>query len=590
MFQKKELIKKTRALLLAMMLTLSMPGLVFYDALAYAETTEEPQQQEQLIDNEEGENVGSEKTEEAAAAVAAEGTEDAEEIPAEVSEQGDNPEQQQYIHLTATSEESEGIENGHKVWSNSIKLTWDAVEGASSYTVSVEESSLNDDNLKFSRDTVEVAAEESVTPEAVFTGLFPSRKYSFTVTAYSGSGEAKTQLMTTQEPFVTQPVIQPLNGRVRGSTTVNPGKLTFANGSDDLRTYAGQKYNEYAVAQGGATDGVYAYILLVRSSNQYGRVAKVRMSDNALVAVSEVLPTTHGNGMTYDSRRNRLIVIGRDDTDTGRYKRQEITVIDANSMTVIQQKNADYSNYSGSSYFDGSQQDKGLGAISYSPKYDVYLAKQRDNNNLIAIDPDTLKAVGLIKTLVNQYGGAGQAMDGDDQFVYMLKSGYGSSNTNIILTLDWNGDVLIGDNGYRKAFVNGYWACKNDKYPVAVYTINTPFEAENVFHIYDGYGQHFYMTEYNANQQYTVTTQKKAYKVKWKKVKKKVKVKKKYKKKVKWKKKKNGKWKYKKVTAYKYVWKKKKVWVYKTKYKNVKVSTPTYKERRDYIYDLGVLP
>ena len=196
-------------------------------------------------------------------------------------------------------------------------------------------------------------------------------------------------------------------------------------------------------------------------------------------------------------------------------------------------------------------------------------------------------------TRVNQHGGSGQAMDGDDQFVYMLKSSYGSSNTNVLLALDWNGNAMLDNDGYRKAYVQAGWACINGKEtaqgdktpmtPVAMYYINTPYEAENTFHIFDSNGgMHFYMTEYNPNQQYTSAQQ--AYQAKWKKVKKKVRVRVKKKKKVK--KKVNGKWKKVKVTYYKYKWKKKKVWLYKTKYRTVQV--PTYKERLDYIYDLGV--
>ena len=148
-------------------------------------------------------------------------------------------------------------------------------------------------------------------------------------------------------------------------------------------------------------------------------------------------------------------------------------------------------------------------------------------------------------------------------------------------------------------FVNPeYWGCTNNLYPVALYTIRSPHEAENVFHYYDNMGREiFYMTEYDPDQQYNITKTKKAYKAKWKKVKKKVKVKKtkKVKKKVKWKKVKTKKgkykWKYKKkkvkVTYYK--WKKKKVWLYKTKYKTVTTKTPTYKDRKDYVYYLGIL-
>ena len=491
--------------------------------------------------------------------------------------------------VTENKEES-SYKNGQRIWSNSMKISWDAVPADGiTYDVRMEGRSLNDKAKVL--ETKEL--KDLTDTEAVFDKLFPSRIYSFTVTAKTANGE----FLTVKEALEAQPKLEPLEYRDLNGRSISPGALTFGNGSTDLREYAGQTRGGYAVAQGGATDGQYAYILLVSSSNQYGRLAKVSVSNPSnLAAVSEVLPTTHGNGIAYDSRRNRIVIIGRDDSDTGRYRRQEITVIDANSLSSqpLMQQNLNYSNYSSdSSYFTANQQSKGLGAISYSPKYDVYIAKQRDHNNLIVIDPDTLKAIGLIMTRINQHGGSGQAMDGDDQFVYMLKSSYGSSNTNALFALDWNGNELLDKDGYRKAYVEGLWTCIHGKEtaqgalaprtPVASYIINTPYEAENTFHVFDSSGNaHFFMTEYNPNQQYTPTQQ--AYQVKWKKVKKKVRVKVKKKKKVR--RKVNGKWKKVKVTYYKYKWKKKKVWVYKTKYRTV--QAPTYKDRRDYIYDLGV--
>ena len=492
----------------------------------------------------------------------------------------------------AENKEESSYENGQRVWKNSMKISWDAVPvDGITYDIRMEGKSLNDSN-KVLQEKEFKNREETY---AEFDGLFPSRIYSFTVTAKKGGAE----YLPFGEALEAQPKLEPLVYRDLNSATLSPRAIKFGNGSTDLRVYAGQSAGGYAVAQGGATDGQYAYILLVSSGNQYGRLAKVSVSNPSnLTAVSDVLPTTHGNGITYDSRRNRIVAIGRDDAGTGRYRRQEITVIDAASLssTPLMQQNIDYSNYNGDTeYFTSKQKERGLGAISYSPKYDVYIAKQRDYNNLIVIDPDTLKAIGLIMTRVNQHGGSGQAMDGDDQFVYMLKSSYGSNNTNVLFALDWNGNEMIdSETGFRKAYVPGLWACIHGKEsdqgslmprtPVAMYYINTPHEAENTFHVFDPTTgkMHFYMTEYNPNQQYTATQQ--AYKAKWKKVKKKVKVKVKKKKKVR--KKVNGKWKKVKVTYYKYKWKKKKVWLYKTKYRTVQV--PTYKERLDYIYDLGV--
>lgn len=505
----------------------------------------------------------------------------------------------------AGSQEEFGFISGQVKYNNKIRLSWDAFPGADSYTVTKtmtapDGSEIKDVQRKEGQLTIDVdapaASSEDEELEATFENLHPGRKYTFTVTAKVGGTAIAETLPDTVKNI--QPRLGTLTARSRSGNSISPKKIKFANGSYDLRAYAGQARNGWGVAQGGTSDGVNAYILLANSYKQTGRIAKYRMSDSSIVKVSGTLQTTHGNGMAYDSRRHQLAVIGRNDSVRGNHK-QEITIIDADSLTIVRQQNLKYTYFSNDTeFFDSDQRSRGLAAIAYSPKYDVYVAKQRDLNNLIIIDPDTLKAIGLIKTLVNQYGGAGQAMDGDDQFVYMLKSDI-SKDTHVLLTLDWNSGQLIDPNtGYRREYVPEYWGCTNNLYPIALYTIKSPHEAENVFHYYDNMGrQIFYMTEYDADQQYNVTQTKKAYKVKWKKVKKKVKVKKtkKVKKKVKWKKvkTKNGKykWKYKKkkvkVTYYK--WKKKKVWKYKTKYKTVTTKTPSYKDRKDYVYYLGIL-
>ena len=514
-----------------------------------------------------------------------------------------------YTYVTgftyAGSQEEFGYIAGQVKYNNKIKLSWTAFPGADSYTVTKtmtasDGSEIKDVQRKEGQLTIDVKTSDALsdngTCEATFENLHPGRKYTFTVTAKAGDTALAETLPNTVKNV--QPRLGKLTPRARGGKTVSPNKIKFANGSTDLRAYAGQKRNGWGVAQGGTSDGVNAYVLLANSYKQTGRIAKYRMSDNSIVKVSETLQTTHGNGMAYDARRHQLAVIGRNDSVRGNHK-QEITIIDADDLKIVRQQNLKYTYYANDTeYFDADQRSRGLAAIAYSPKYDVYVAKQRDLNNLIIIDPDTLKAIGLIKTLVNQYGGAGQAMDGDDQFVYMLKSDI-SKDTHILLTLDWNSGQLIDTTtGYRREYVPEYWGCTNNLYPVATYTIKSPHEAENVFHFYDNMGREiFYMTEYDPDQQYNITKTQKAYKAKWKKVKKKVKVKKtkKVKKKVKWKKVKTKKgkykWKYKKkkvkVTYYK--WKKKKVWLYKTKYKTVTTKTPTYKDRKDYVYYLGIL-
>ena len=434
---------------------------------------------------------------------------------------------------------------------------------------------------------------ETDSTEYTFRDLFPARQYTFTVAALNSDNET-----VAEEKVTEQPKLSPAKRRTRSSSNVSASRIAV-NGNTDLRSAIGESCNGYSVMQGGCTDGTNAYYLMVSSYNQHARVVKVNMASRKIVKVSGVVNVWHGNGMTYDSRRHQLVVNARDESDKNVYRRQELTCIDADTLQVIpeRQRNVKYSNFANDNlYFTPTSRSKGLGNVSYNEKYDVYIAIQRDYHNYILFDPDTFEAIGLIMTRVNKvYPGTYQAMDCDDQYIYQLLSAEGSSQPhNLILALDWNSDRLLDENGYRQKTVfiddlDNVWTCTNNRKPVAVYRINTPYEAENIYHTTDSAGRtYFYLSEYNQNRKIITKSYQQAYKVKWKKVKKKVKVKVKWKK-VKKKVKVKGKWKTKKVWKYKYKWKKKKVWKYKTKYRTVYYNAGSYRDRLAHIYYLGVI-
>lgn len=358
-------------------------------------------------------------------------------------------------------------------------------------------------------------------------------------------------------------------GSMEGISAVSRSGLTSGTRSGtslgiNLKTLLGESYDGYSVVQGGCTDGTYAYYLMVSSSNQNGRILKTNVSDNSVVGRSGVIDIEHGNGMAIDTANNRLVIIGREDW------RNKITTVDAGSLSNVKYYDVDYS---GEGKWQSSK-SKGLSAISYLKDYDCFIALQRSSHDLLVLDSN-FKVTGFIGTKITaKYPGMYQGIDADDRYVYLLLS-YDSSKQpdNLILVLDWNRENLG---------INTDWRCGNDDSgePDAVLTLDTPYEAENIYHIERGDGtSDFYISEYYNNPK----TKYKKKKVKWKKVKKKVKVKwKKVKKKVKWKKV-NGKWKYKTKKVWKYKYKTKKVWKYK--YKKVKVGT--YYNRDDYVYYLG---
>lgn len=326
----------------------------------------------------------------------------------------------------------------------------------------------------------------------------------------------------------------------------------------NLRAMLGEKAGRgYSVVQGGCTDGKYAYYLMVSSQNQRGRVLKVRLKDHAVVKRGPVVDVHHGNGMAYDSKRRRLVVVGCES------RRCELVTIDAGTLRLKAKKKIDYSaarNWnvrSGNSYY-------GLSAISYIPKYDCFVALQRRNRDLLVLDPG-FKVIGLVNTnILSKYSGTYQAMDADEKYVYLLLSEDQEKRKrqpyNLILALDWNSENLLP---YVSRAVPGFakvWNCNdnNSGRADAVIRLRTRNEAENLYHTTDKNGkEHFYLAEYCPYSNYRYVTKTVKQKVKWRQIKQ------------------NGKL----------------VWQYKTKNVKKKVKKGIKKAYRkdSYVYYLGVI-
>ena len=312
---------------------------------------------------------------------------------------------------------------------------------------------------------------------------------------YAASGSGKKKVTFNEKNF-----------RTLKNRTVS-GK----NQGINLRTMIGEDSSGYSIVQGGCTSGKYAYYLMVSGSTQHGRVLKVRIKDNKVVKRSGVLNTWHGNGMTYDSKRKRLVVIARED------RKQEITCIDAKTLKITKQQNVRYSHYKDAGIYSLSSyhQQQGLAAIAYVKKYDCYIALERVAHNLIIINPDTFQAEGFAVTrLSSDYPGTFQAMDADAKYVYLLLSEYQSDPSaqpyNLILAIDWNSEKMlpvINAKKRNKAYVKYAWYCgnKNDGKQDAVIRVRTPYEAENIYHIKKRGKKgksHFYLSEYHGHAVY----------------------------------------------------------------------------------------
>ena len=492
------------------------------------------------------------------------------------------------LHVMALDDENESsteiktIEFKATPMENSvISLNWDNIEDADYYIL------YKYDDLDNILETVEV----SKTNTYKFTNLTSGFTYRFSVEAYQKLLDESVLIAKSLPDTVGTKAVKALFNEndfrsLKGFTITKPLKLA------SLRKRLNEPYNGYSVVQGGCSDGVYTYQLLISKSNDKGRVLKIRISDKKTIAKSNVLNINHGNGMACDTTNNRLVIVGNKANKT------VLKLVDMNTLLLKGTTSVDYSNSNNSNGWKIKKKSGyyGLLAISYIEKYDLYIGLQRSTYDLLVLNRD-FKVVGFIDTkFSSSYDGNYQGIDSDEKYVYLLLSPYSNKQpNNIILAVDWNSETVLDlvNNYNSSSFIKDAWTCHNLEtgLPDAVIKVSGLYEAENIFHTKGSDSKnHFYVSEYKNRAMYHWVNYKVPYKAKWKKVKKKVKYKKvsKYKK-VKVKVIKNGKVKYKKLWKKVKVWKykKKKVWVYKTKYKNKKVYEFHYYKRNGYIYDIG---
>lgn len=292
--------------------------------------------------------------------------------------------------------------------------------------------------------------------------------------------------------------------------TAGSGTITGTDLCVNLRELIKAKPGKgYSVVQGGCTDGMHAYYLMVSSSNQTGKVLKVKLSNHKVVKRGPVVDICHGNGMAYDSARQRLVVVGREG------RRCELVTIDANTLTVSGKYNVDYSRTNEEWPVKNSAGYYGLAAISYIPRYDCFVALQRTTHSIIVLNAN-FQVIGFVKTRIyTRYSGTYQAMDADEKYVYLLLSEDQENPArqpyNLILALDWNSEHLLPYvNGAEPDFAK-IWMCNNNNSGAedAVIRIDTKNEAENLYHVTEANGQeHFYMAEYCAYSNHTYVTKK----------------------------------------------------------------------------------
>ena len=201
----------------------------------------------------------------------------------------------------------------------------------------------------------------------------------------------------------------------------------------------------FTTSQGAATDGKYAYVVMKKKEDgtETDRIVKIDMATWDIVAESDELPLDHGNDMTYDPNKNRLVVTNM--------LNNIISVIDPETLTIVERAVPNY----------GSG---GIGYIDGSSEY-AFLA----SGGLTVTDKD----FNVLRTSPFEPadGYTGQGMDADSQYAYVPFSPNAGKSNNIIQIYDLSTGEFLG-----------------------LISVGTKMESETIFHFGDDYYINF-----NAN-------------------------------------------------------------------------------------------
>lgn len=276
---------------------------------------------------------------------------------------------------------------------------------------------------------------------------------------------------------------------VKSTRTAKASPLKKKKKVFEIRSWAKQKMYQYDTLQGSCTDGTYAYYLLNNRSAGMCKVVKVKRSNLKVAGVSGALDVAHGNDMTYDSNKNRLVIVHSTGADPKRLTSvnpQTLTVTDSTHVQIPKKlAGGTTSDASGATAFTG---------IAYSSGRKQYAVLLSHNYNFVLLDSNMTPIQYVKVSKKNNY--TVQGIDATDDYIMVAQSPKTSKQKyNIISVYDWDGNYISKIN------------------------VKKGYEIESIYHVGSKYYAGFYRSYYKTTYKNVVKKVKVKGKIKKKKVK-----------------------------------------------------------------------
>lgn len=234
-------------------------------------------------------------------------------------------------------------------------------------------------------------------------------------------------------------------------------------GSSD--TFTLDAVDGYTVMQGGCTDGKYMYLILENQNYEENGVKglrnllfKVDMSTWEIVKQSESLELDHGNGMTYNSKTNQLIVVHN------KNRTNDISFVDPDTLEITGYKTL----------------SRGLNGITYNAARDCYVIGISGKYDFAILNSD-FEEISYHKG--SETGLGNQSIDCDNNYIYVGNTGHGTeySGMEVVRVYDWDGNFVA--------------ACRIDSFSEHEALIN--YNGDYWVTFYTGSGGRVYRLEYD---------------------------------------------------------------------------------------------
>ena len=202
----------------------------------------------------------------------------------------------------------------------------------------------------------------------------------------------------------------------------------------NLTERAGQKLYQYDTLQGACANRGYGYFILYNRKVTRCKIVKVRLKDMEVIKVSGVLDVCHGNDMTYNTRKNYIVVANSDP------KAKRLSVVDPNTLKIKFHKTISMKKSVSGMSKKQRKKFKGVGAIAYNEKHNCYVCRTRKDNCILLLDANfkPYKRIKQKSRLNLLY----QGMDSYQDCIMIGQSFKGKKKYNAITVYNMKGKYL----------------------------------------------------------------------------------------------------------------------------------------------------